>query len=328
MKFLVVGCGSIGERHIRNLKSLGAGKIMAQDIDPKRLLKVKKKYSVETYENIEEALRRKPDAVLVCAPTSLHVPIALSAVNSGCHVFIEKPISHNLDKVDDLIEAAKKRKLIIFVGFNMRFNSNLIKIKELLDERKIGKVISARVHFGSYLPDRHPWEDYREGYGAKKSLGGGVILDAIHQVDLVRWFLGDIKEVFCYSDKMSSLEIDVEDNVEIFFKLKSGAVATLHLDFVQRPPQLSCQLIGEEGTITWDFWESKVKFYDMKSKKWEIFHGDKDPNEMYIREIRHFINCIKTKKNPPVDGVMGKELLEIALVAKKSSEEGRLIELD
>lgn len=327
MRFLVVGCGSIGERHIRNLIALRAGEIIACDTNLERLSAIKKSYHIKGYTDFKTALKNDIDAVLVCTPTSLHIPVALVAVKKGCHAFIEKPISHNLDKIDELIKLAKEKNLIVYVGFNMRFNANIVKIKKLLEEKRIGKIISAKVHFGSYLPDRHPWEDYRQGYGAKAALGGGVILDAIHAIDFTQWCLGNIKELFCYAGKISELEIDVEDVADIFLKLETGTVVTIHLDFIQRPPRYYHELIGEKGTIIADLIESIVKVYDIKSKQWQTFPGPKDPNEAYVLELKHLINCIKGLAEPPVNGMLGKRLLEIALASKESAQSGRIVKL-
>lgn len=332
MKFLVVGCGSIGKRHIRNLISLNH-EVIGFDISSEAREEAGKKISIPTFSDFDAALEEKLNAVFICNPNSEHIPSAIKVAQKGLHLFIEKPLSHDLNGVDKFIEIAKEKRLVTFIGFNMRFNASLIKIKKLLDEEKIGKIISSRVHFGSYLPYRHPSRDYRGDYGAKKSLGGGVILDAIHQIDYIQWFLGEVEEVFCYSGKMSNFEIDVEDNAEILLKFKSGAVASLHLDYIQRPYQNKCELIGENGTIQWEISlqydvqnniyssrSEKIKHYNIKTGKWQIIKGDDTPDDAYIREIEYFINCIKRKEKPIVDGEYGKRVLEVALAAKKSSE--------
>jgi len=234
MKLLVIGCGSIGERHIRNLKALSVGDIIANDISVNRLVEIEKAYGIKTYIDIEEALAQKPDAVLIATPTSSHLPQALVASKRGCHLFIEKPLSHTLDGVDELIEIVAQKKLVALISCNMRFHHSILLMKELLDRGSIGKVISARLQSGFYLPDWHPDEDYRESYSANKHLGGGVILDGIHEIDYIRWFLGEIRQVFCFAGKFSNLEIDTEDIAEILLKFETGAIAEIHLDYIQR----------------------------------------------------------------------------------------------
>jgi len=159
IKCLVVGCGSIGERHIRNLKKLSAGEILACDLDKKRLDLIKKQYRATIFPNLKDAFVEKPDIVFICTPPSSHIPVAKESIENGAHVFIEKPISHNLEKIDELILSAKKNNLHIFVGYNFRFQEGMKLVKEMLEKGIIGKIIFARAEFGQYLPDWRPWQD-------------------------------------------------------------------------------------------------------------------------------------------------------------------------
>lgn len=329
MKFLVVGCGSIGQRHIRNLRELGEKEIIGCDIDQDKLSEIEQKYGVmETFIDFKQALKKKPEAVLVCTSNVSHVPTALTAVENNCHVFVEKPLSHNLDGVDKLIERASEKGVVLMVGFNLRFHPNLLRIKDLLDERSIGKVICARAEIGQYLPEWHPWEDYRKSYSAQKALGGGIVLDAVHELDYIRWFLGEVREVFCLAGKLSNLEIDTEDIAEVLLRFKNETIAEVHMDYIQRSYSRSCQIIGDKGTILWDFNKSTVKLYSIENKQWQNFvERNFDFNRTYLNEIRHFIKCIRDGEKPPVDGKEGKRVLEMALAAKRSAETNEVIEL-
>ncbi len=329
MLFLVVGCGSIGKRHIRNLRALGAGEIIAHDLNMECCREVEQEYRVKAYDNLDEALAQKPDAAFICTPTSLHIPPALSAARNGCHLFIEKPLSHSLGGVDELLELVAQKNLVTLVGCNMRFHPGIALMKKLLEEGIIGKVLSARVQAGQYLPDWHPGEDYRQGYSANKALGGGILLDGIHEIDYITWFLGEASRIFCFSGKLSSLEIDTEDTAEIILWLKSGAMSEVHLDYIQHPYGRSCQLLGEEGTILWDFHDKQVKLYTTRTKKWRKFHEptDYDINQMYIEEMKHFIRCLEGKGRPMQDIKTGKKVLEIVLAAKESAKTGKVINL-
>lgn len=327
MKFLVVGCGSIGERHIRNLKNLSDGEIIACDINRERLSVIEKKYDILVSTDSRGVLNHKPDAVIICTPPNSHIPVALNAVKHSTHCFIEKPLSNNLDGVDELIKKAKEKNLILFVGYNLRFHPGLKLTKRMVGEGRIGKMLSAEVEFGQYLPDWRPWQDYRQSYTAKKDLGGGIILDGSHEIDYIRWLMGEIKEVSCFANKISNLKVETEDTAEILFKFESGAIAQLHLDFVQRVYSRSCKLIGERGTISWDYSGKFVKIYTIESKNWEIFNIEADPNDMYIEEMKHFIKCLLGEAKPPVDGRSGERVLEIALAARKSSIIGAVVGL-
>jgi len=327
MKILVIGCGSIGERHIRNLRGLSAGEIIACDTDRKRLSAIGKKYKIQTYADLGRALSKNVDAALVCTPTNTHIPIARKVIDSGAHVFIEKPLSHNLKGVDDLIDRARKKNLAIFVGYNLRFHPGLVLVKRLLEKGEIGKVLSARAEFGQYLPDWRPLQDYRRSYTARKMLGGGIILDSSHELGYMRWLLGEVKEVSCFAGKLSRLVTDVEDTARVLLKFRSGSIASVSLDFIRRDYSRNCELICEEGSIIWDYPGALVKIYSAKNKKWRVIKVGSDPNEMYVREMRHFIRCVQGKESPLSDGKEGKKTLEIALAAKKSAETGKIVRI-
>jgi len=330
MKFLVIGCGSIGRRHIRNLQALGAGDVIAQDIDGERCRRVEEEYGIKAYNGLSTALAQNPDVALVCTPTSLHTACALPAAENGCHLFIEKPLSHSMEGVDELISVVKQRELITLVGCNMRFHPGILEMKRLLDNDSIGRVLCARLQTGQYLPGRHPWEDYRTGYAARRELGGGIILDGIHEIDYITWLLGGVARVFCFAGRLSTLEIDTEDTAEILLNFESGTIAEVHLDYVQRTPARTCQLIGEEGTILWDINKKQVELYTAAGKEWQVFPQppDYDINRMYIDEIQHFIDCLDGKVQPMQDIAAGRKALQIALAARESAQTGKMIRLE
>jgi predicted dehydrogenase len=328
MKFLVIGCGSIGKRHIKNLKTLGITNITACDINRKRLQEIEDEFNIKTCPEFEQVLKTNPDVVLICTSPHLHIPIAIAAAQKDCHLFIEKPLSHTMYGIEELISIVEQKTLVTLVGCNMRFHTGIAKIKELLEKKSIGKVISARVQVGQYLPDWHPQEDYRQSYSAKESMGGGIILDGIHELDYIHWLLGEVKKVFCFSGKLSSLEIDTEDTTEILLTFNSGTIAEIHLDYIQRSYSRSCQIIGEEGTILWDFKEGQVKLFTT-ADDWQVFPQPEDynVNRMYIDEMKHFLDCINGKAQSTQDIKEGKKALEIALSAKKSAKTGNSIKL-
>jgi predicted dehydrogenase len=327
MEFLVIGCGSIGERHIKNLKSLSMTDIIACDIREERLRLMERKYSVETYNDVEKALDQPVSAVLVCTPTSTHIPIALSAANRGQHLFIEKPLSHSLDDLDKLIRTVRDKELVTLVGCNTRFFASMKFVKGLVDNNSIGKVLSTRASCGFYLPYWHPAEDYRKGYTANKLLGGGIILDDIHEIDYLRWLLGEIEEVFCLTDKISDLEMDTEDFATIILKFESGAIAEVHLDCIQQTYRRSCELIGEKGIIIWDYIRESVKVFNENEKRWKVFSNSlkTGKNDMFIAEMKHFIDCVEGKDISVNDVTEAKHVLEIALAAKESARTRRIV---
>ncbi len=331
MKILVIGCGSIGERHIKNIKSLALSEVIACEQDDQRLEYIKEKYEIKTFKDYEKALADEAiDATLVCTTTTNHILPTLAAVKHGSHVFIEKPISHNLEKVDDLIKEARDRSLILMTGFNYRFHPDLQHIKTLLDTEVLGRPISARLHCGTNFQYRIPFhngKDYRQDYAAQK-IGGGVILDtATHFIDCMMWFFKDVEEVFCYSGKMGSLDLKAEDFAEILLKFKNGIIASIHTDFIQQPFQKKCEIMGETGTVNWDGVDGTVKLITASSNEWQEIKVKDKTKDMYIEEIKHFIRCIKGEETPVADMTAGKRVLEIALAVKESATTGRAIKV-
>lgn len=327
MKFLVIGCGSVGRRHIKNLKSLGE-EVFASDISEENRKWVEENLQIKTFESAEDALREKPNAVLVCTPPNTHISLALLALKKKAHVFIEKPLSHELKGVDKLINIANKKGLKLAVGYNLRFNKSLLKVKELFSSGIIGKVLSARILFGQYLPSWRPWQDYRKSYTASKSMGGGIILDGSHELDYARWLFGEAVELSCTAEKVSSLEVETEDVAEINIKFKSGTLVNVHLDFIRQDYARNCEIVGEKGTIRWDYTKGTVELYLAEIKQTEKFELAQDPNEMYLDEIKHFIFCIKNSKEPLVTADEGKHSLVLALKAKESAEKKKTVKVN
>src|SRR5262249_23945477 len=170
-----------------------------------------KELDIEGFSDLETALAANPDFVVVATPTHLHIRHALQIARRGIDVFIEKPLSYTWDGIQELSDLIERKKLISLVGCNMRLHPGPARAKELLDRGVLGRVLCARVHVGSYLPSWHPGSDYRDNYAARPETGGVCILDCIHELDLARWYLGDVEEVFCMTSQTGSLEIETED---------------------------------------------------------------------------------------------------------------------
>lgn len=319
MKALVVGYGSIGKRHVNNLMKFKNMKILicTRNKEANQL----KKYGIKIFKSLTESLRERPDIGIICNETSLHVKTAIKLAQHNCHLFIEKPLSNSLKDTKTLLSLIKKKKLITLVGCNMRFHRCIKEIKKIIDSKSLGRIISVRVENGSYLPYWHPWEDYRMSYASRKKLGGGVVLTSIHEIDYLYWFFDMVDEVSSFTGKFSDLELSVEDLSAILLKFKKNIVAEVHLDYFQQPESRNCKIIGTKGIICWDSDTNEVYQYSNLKKKWntKFRYKNYQRNEMYVDELKHFINCVKNKKptiNPVGEGL---KILEIGLAVKKSS---------
>jgi predicted dehydrogenase len=329
-RFLILGCGSIGKRHIGNLLSAREGEVLAFDVRRDRADEVRARFGIEVLTDLEQAFARRPTVAFITAPTSLHVRLALQAAQRGCHLFIEKPLSHSREGVEEFRTIVRQKKLITLVGCNMRFHPGLRMVKKLLQDNAIGRVVAARVDVGQYLPDWHPYEDYRQGYSARRDLGGGIILDAIHEIDYIRWLLGPVRSVACFADKLSRLEIDTEDTAALLLRFADGALGEVHLDYVQRTYSRSCQVIGDEGTIRWDYATGLAQVYRPSNRAWEIVNDSTgwDPNQMYVDELNHFLRCLAGAETSTLDVDDAARVLDVALAAKESAATARVMVFD
>ena len=332
MRFVILGAGSIGLRHLRNARALGHTIAAVFDPETERLAEAARLAGAGAVVTSEEAVAfaAEADAAVVCSPTHRHVEQARAAVARGLHVLVEKPLSHGLEGTAELVAAAAAGRRAVLVGCNLRFFPSLVLVKRLLDEGRVGAPLSMRAHCGYYLPYWRPDSDYRRGYGARRAMGGGIILDAIHELDYVRWLLGEPREVFCYADKGSALEIDTEDRADLLLRFDYGLVANVHLDYLQRSYRRGCELIGEDGVIAWDYIPQTVRVYGKDDRRHEVFEEsmNTDRNHMFVEELRHFVGCIERGTAPTLDAAGGRRVLQIALAAKTSAAEGRPVRLD
>ncbi len=340
MKFLIAGLGSIGRRHFRNLIALGEKDIVLLRSHRATLPDDELAgFSVET--EIQEALKKhKPDAVIVANPTAMHLDIAIPAAEAGCHILLEKPVSNSLERLDILQQAAQKSGSKILVGFQFRYHPTLNKARELIQANALGKILTVHVHWGEYLPQWHPWEDYRQSYAARAVLGGGVIFTLTHPLDYLRFIIGEVESLWSFNGHISPLNVDVEDIAEIGLKFKNGTIGGVHLNYVQRPPVHKLEIVGTNGTLRWDNADGMLHFHKMPAPFGsysdippapviESFSPPVgfDRNQLFVAQTRHFVKTVRGQKEPIsslADGIMA---LRLALAAKESQEKSRIISL-
>ncbi len=328
-RFAVVGCGSIGARHLRNLAALGCANLIAVDPDKTQRDAAAAAVGAQSAPDLAAALTLGADVVLVAAPTALHVAAAREAVDARADLFVEKPLAASLDGVDELIDAADRNGTTALVACNLRFHPGLRRLRDLAHAGAIGRIVSARLEFGSWLPDWRPGQDYRVGYATQRATGGGIVLDAIHELDYARWLLGDVQDVACFADRLSSLELETEDVAAILLRFAGGAIGEVHLDYVQRDYSRTCQVIGEAGTLRWDFPTGETRLYAAGDAKWRSF-GPATTwtiNDMYVAELEHFLACLRGETAPEQNLRDGRRALEIALAALASAEDGSVVRL-
>lgn len=340
----MIGLGAIGQRHLRNLHALTGPDLEVLAYRVRRLphvvtdrlevddrSNVEECYGIRVFDDLDQALKRRPDLVLVCNPSSLHVPVALRAARAGCHLFLEKPLSHTLESVPELIEAVESRGLVALVGYQMRFHPCLRRLRDALRAGTVGRVVAVRMEVGEYLPGWHAYEDYRQSYAARPELGGGAMLSQIHEMDAIYWLFGLPERVFAIGGHLSRLEIDVEDTASTLMQCRIDGRAVpvhLHQDYLQRPPARGCQVIGDAGKVVVDLRAPGITIYGGDGQVVEqAAFADFQRNQLFRDEMAHLLACLRGEQAPAVTVRDGAQSLRMALAAKESIETGRVVEL-
>lgn len=322
---VVAGVGSVGLRHLENLRSLGVSDVtLLRTGHGGRIDDRFRHLPVDV--DVEAALARRPRAVIVANPTALHVPVSLAAARAGCALLIEKPVSDTTSGVGALRAAVAATGAACVVGFQYRFHDGLRQILSWIEEGAVGRPVSADVEWGEYLPDWHPHEDYRRGYSARRDLGGGAVLTLCHPFDTLRFLLGEVRAVSAEVGQLSDLELDVEDLAHVTLRFASGAVGSVSLDYVQRPRRHVLRVVGTEGVARWDEADGAARLARPGSR--ELVRPPRPGfarNTMFVDELRHFLECAEGRAEPLCGLDDGVRALEIALAALESARTGRRI---
>jgi predicted dehydrogenase len=337
VKILMIGLGGIGQRHTRNLRALlgDSVEILAHRVrrqmhvvtpvmgaDPNR--NVENEYAIRTFLSLEDALAERPDIAFICNPSSLHIPVALACVQANCDLFVEKPLSDSMRGIDQLIHAVEENKTIAMVGYQLRFHPCLRALAETVKSGILGTLLAVRATVGEYLPNWHPYEDYRQMYAARADLGGGVVLSQIHEFDYLYSLFGVPTRIFALGGHWSDLEIDVEDTASMVMECsfaKRPLPILLHQDYLQSPPSRQCEVLGDRGRVVMDLHALTVSVLTRGNTAPEVrgFSGF-ERNQLFIDQLKHFLDCVKSRTKPVVDLHDGLHSLRMALAAKKSIE--------
>jgi len=277
--------------------------------------------NVKIVKTIDEGIAERPDIAFVTNETSYHVNTAIKLAKEGIDLFIEKPLSSSTNGIKKLKKIVKDNGIISLIGCDHRFHPCLKKIKEIIDKKRLGRIMSVQVESSSLLSDWHPYEDYRKGYSAKEELGGGIAMTMTHELDFLRWFFGEIKEIFSITKKVSDLEISADDISTMTMIFKNNIIGELHLDYFARPQFKSCKIRGTKGTLYWNSDKNSVEIFYNNQKKWKIVFEEKNykRNEMFVNELEYFLKCVKNRKKSFNDIRDAEKIVNAILGAKKSS---------
>lgn len=328
MKILVIGTGSIGRRHIHNLRTLGVD-VLAYSYRRAHATASHQAAlpDVTWVDDWQQALDTNGlQAVVVANRTDLHTEVALAAVQRDLAVFIEKPLSNRLDDTDKLLHETQSRNIRVEAGFMLRCHPNLQWLKTQLQDNTLGRILYARANVGQWLPDWRPNSDHRTGYGAYKASGGGVIFDLVHELDLMHWLVGNINQVTAMTAQHDELEIETEAIAQMGLRFDTGALAQVHVDYVRPDYGRNMEIVCTNGVYTWDYLAGKV-YAQVRGQDNILVHqvpNGFERNDLFLQHMQAFIDGIKQPEQPllsPLPDALA--VLKVALAAHQSAESGR-----
>ena len=304
MRYLVIGLGSMGKRRIRNLMALGfVDDVAGFDLRKDRRLEAEG-YGVKTYANFEEAVRQhNPDAFLISTPPEDHMHYAYFAANNNISCFIEASVIHS-EEIRKLSLMIDSKKIVMAPSCTMRFFPGPEKIKELVNNNSIGKVLNYNYQTGQYLPDWHPWEDIKDFYVSNKDTGGCR--------EIVPFELAWLNDIFgrseplaCVRRKLTEMPADIEDIYHCLLNHSNNIIGNITIEVISRPRATrEMRVLGSSGEIIFSADSGQVRYINTEMNDWKVFNLDKgtvengyiNPEEPYIKEIRAFVDSVKAVK--------------------------------
>jgi predicted dehydrogenase len=234
-----------------------------------------------------------------------------------------------MERIDELQAAVKKSGSKTLVGFQFRFHPGMIRAKQLIEDGEIGRVVSAHVHFGEYLPAWHPWEDYRKSYAARADMGGGVVLTQCHSLDYLPWLVGDVESLWGSMAKLSDLDVDVDDTAKIGLRFETGALGSIHLDYNQQPPAHYYEVVGTQGSLQWNLSDGATRIYRAEKKDWEAYPLPIgwERNIMFMEEMKHFLAVARGEVESSCSLKNGIRVQRLIEAIRQSQDSGCIIHL-
>jgi predicted dehydrogenase len=325
---LIVGTGSAGKRHARNLHSLGCA-VSCMDPRQDRLDEIcAEGIALESiFTSLEEAFAagKAFDAVVIASPPSFHVEQSIYALKRDIPVLLEKPVSPDLASALKLKAALKDTGIPLLLGYTWRWWPPLLKVKKLLERQAIGELKFVKFTMAAHLADWHPWERYQDFFMASRTLGGGAILDESHWLDLMLWFFGMPEKLFAKVEKISDLEIETDDNVDMLVFYNNDMRVSLHLDLYARPHEKSIQFVGENGTLIWE--PNSIKIGKEMNPDWETEEFNYDRNDMFVGVAEEFLKMLSGETDQSCSIDDGIRTLKIIEAAHQSSTTEKVIKI-
>jgi predicted dehydrogenase len=312
VKIAILGLGSAGQRYAEDVSALGHGVI---GFDPR----------LPAGAESAEAAVQAADAVIVASPSVLHAEHACLAIRHGKPVLVEKPLATTVAAAQQVVDAGAASDLTCGVAMNLRFHPGVLGLHKLVADATLGEVRLAKAWFGFDLRRWRPDVDYRQTYSARRSLGGGIVSDAIHELDYLIWLLGPVRTVAAETGRLSELEIDVEDTAVALLSHSSGALAMVDLNFWESAYRRGCLLSGDRATATWDWGSGRIEIVTPENRS--ALDVAADVRDTYRAELDDFVAAIGEGRQPRIPLWEGLAAVRVAEAIKESAREGHRVGL-
>jgi len=323
---LIVGAGGIGIRHIRCFLKTKRCQIYVCEPRSERVKEIKQKYPIkDAFKDFATINLRDFNGVVICTPPNLHIPMAQKCAEEGVHFLLEKPLSLDLKGVKELKATIKNKGIVAGVAYVYRNYKSIVRLKQRVDSGEIGTVKMVNSFCGSDYRKYRP--DYRDIYYAKRSMGGGCILDTLsHHINLVEMFLGKEKEVCAIYDQLEFEGVECEDSAAVISRFKKGEIASYTINQFQKPYVNTLEFVGTKGNLRWQ-WHlnkgAKIYFCDSDENIWEKEDYFEERDEGYITQANNFLDAMEKKCRIATTIEEAEQTLKVCLAAFKSGKEGK-----
>lgn len=326
-RLLVVGLGSIGERHLRCALLTERANVLACEISDTLRHAVAERHGVsETFADFEAALAARPTAAVICVPAHLHVPMATRLVEAGVHILIEKPLSTSLQGIEELRRAVEKRKLVGAVAYVQRAQPVLTAARQAIQSERFGKPVQLVATAGQHFPFYRP--AYRGTYYRNRATGGGAIQDALtHLINAGEWLIGPVERVLADAAHQVIPDVEVEDTVHVIARQK-GIPASYALNQHQAPNELTITVVCEQGTVRCELHEQRWRWMTEPGENWHDEPGGTlERDELFVVQLQAFFDAIEHGRPPLCTLDEGIQTLRANLAILQALDEERWIKL-
>lgn len=325
--FLIIGHGSIGKRHFSNIKALYPDSLVIILHSNAKFALIEDKNTIQLTD-LTKALSHSPTVAFICTPASVHLQHAKKLVEEGIPLLIEKPVASSFEEAKNFQHFLKSYpQAKILIAYNFRFSSTARLLKDYIQKDFFGKIYSCHIEMGYYLPYWRPQTPYQESVSSKKNLGGGVLLELSHAIDLMYWFFDTPQSVQAQVRKISDLDMDVNDFVHATFENfpnRGHLLTTLQIDMLQKSASRFIKLNTDHGVVLWDIVKNTLEIKDKYQIK-SLSEVSEDWNHMYVEELNHFIRLSKGEDRSLVSFKDGLNVMKIIEAIGQASEQKAMI---